>query len=485
MNEFRCGKTTQDSLMNVSELLKATKGVKLFGSDDSFFSSISIDSRSAEPFSLFVPLRGKNLDGHKFIEEAIKKGAVVVLVDSLYSREEKTELKRLSKTYDISFIEVEDTLKALQNASHFYLNKMSLKLKIGITGSSGKTTVKEMIGSLFSQKYNTFVSYGNLNSETGLPLSIFMLKSCHEVGVFEMGMNRKGEIKELANILNPDVAIITNIGTAHIGMLGSKDAIALEKKEIFSNFTQNSVGFIPDCSFSELLKDVKKGKMIVYGATHLKGFEGSESIGLFGSSIRYEGEDIKVNLPGEHNVKNAILTITVGQYFDFNKEEIKKALEKVKASFGRSEVKAGFVTYLFDCYNANPESMKEAISFSNSLPWNGKKVAVLGSMLELGKKSIEEHSDICEKALHSNFDVVYFFGDEMILGLESYLNKQKINKEELQNVFEKKVFLFKNEEFDLLKNAVSSNIQKGDFVLLKASRGLALERLEDVLSRCE
>jgi len=481
MSEFKCGKTSQNFLMNASELLEATNGMQLSGGEGDFFSHVSIDSRSVEAFSLFVPLRGKNLDGHQFIEEAIKKGSKIVLVDSLYVKEEGFKLKELSKIYGNAFIEVENTLKALQDASHFYLGKMNLKLKIGITGSSGKTTVKEMIGSLFSQKYNTFISQGNLNSETGLPLSIFMLKPSHEVGVFEMGMNRKGEIGELANVLNPDVAIITNIGTAHIGMLGSSQAIALEKKEIFSNFTNTSVGFIPDCSFTNLLKDVKNGKMIVYGTSHLKGFEGFELQGLSGSIIKYEGKDIKVNLPGEHNVDNAILTITVGEYFNFKTEEIKRALEAVKAVSGRSEVKEGFVTCFFDCYNANPESMKEAINFSNLLAWNGKKIAILGSMLELGEKSVEEHSKICEKALNSSFDVLYFFGDEILLGLKSYLDKNKIGEEDFDRLFEKKVFAYKDREFNALKTAVSTNVQKCDFVLLKASRGLRLERLEDVL----
>ena len=484
MNEFKSEKKTYTFLLTALELVKATGGLMLFGSGNEVFSSVSIDSRNIPAISpsLFVPLRGKNLDGHKFIEEAIKKGAKIVLVDSLYAKEEKAKIKNLFESYsDTSFIVVKNTLKALQDASRFYLNKMNLKIKIAITGSSGKTTVKEMIGSLFSQKYNTFVSHGNLNSETGLPLSIFMLNSSHEVGVFEMGMNRKGEIKELVNVLNPDVAIITNIGSAHIGMLGSKEAIALEKKEVFSNFNQDSVGFIPDCSFTNLLKDVKAGKMIIFGASRLKNFEGFESLGLSGNIIKYNGDEIKLNLVGEHNVENAILTITLGEYFDFNKEEIKKALEKTRSSFGRSEVKKGFVTCFFDCYNANPESMTEAINFSSLLTWNGKKIAILGSMLELGEKSVEEHKIICEKALHSNFDVLYFFGNEMLLGLESYLKEQKINKEKLQSFVEKKVFVYKDEEFDALKTAVANDIQESDFVLLKASRGLALERLQDVL----
>ena len=482
MREFNDEKKTHTFLLTASELIKATGGTMLFGSKNEGFLNVSIDSRNVSFSSLFVPLRGKNLDGHKFIEDAIKKGAIVVLVDSLYEKEEKARIKSLFESYpNTSFIVVEDNLKALQDASRFYLNKINLKLKIGITGSSGKTTVKEMIGSLFSEKYSTFVSQGNLNSETGLPLSIFMLKATHEVGVFEMGMNRKGEIKELADVLTPDVAIITNVGSAHIGMLGSREAIALEKKEIFSNFTQNSVGFVPECCFTNLLKDVKAGKMVIFGASHLKNFEGFTSLGLSGSVIKYAGDEIKLNLVGEHNVENAILTITVGEYFAFKKEEIKKALEKVRPSFGRAEVKKGFVTCFFDCYNANPESMNEAIDFCNSLAWSGKKIAILGSMLELGEKSVEEHKNICEKALHSNFDVLYFFGNEMLQGLESYLDEQNKSEGALESFFGKKVFVYKDKEFDSLKKAVASGIQRCDFVLLKASRGLALERLEDIL----
>lgn len=480
MGELRSGRT-QSFLMTASELLKATNGVMLFGSEDVSFSSVSIDSRNVEFSSLFVPLRGKKLDGHRFIEEAIKKGAKIVLVDSLYAKEKKAKITNLFECYCTSFIVVENTLKAFQDASHFYLNKMNLKLKIGITGSSGKTTVKEMIGSLFSQKYSTFISEGNLNSETGLPLSIFMLNSHHEVGIFEMGMNRKGEIGELANVLTPDVAIITNIGTAHIGMLGSRQAIAMEKKEIFSHFISSSIGFIPDCSFTPLLKEVKNGKMVVYGASKLVGFEGFESLGILGSLVKYKGEDIKISLPGSHNVENAILTITVGEYFGFSVEEIKKALEKVKAVFGRSEVRRGFVTCFFDCYNANPESMNEAIIFSDSLVWNGKKIAILGSMLELGDRSVAEHAKVCEKALNSSFNVLYFFGDEMLLGVKSYLEKNQIDERELDKLFVKKVFLYRDEEFNILKTSISGNIQKHDFVLLKASRGLCLERLEDIL----
>ena len=485
MSEIRSGEKTQDFLMKVLELTKATGGILLFGSEDDSFSSLSIDSRNIENSSLFVPLRGKNLDGHEFIEDAIKKGAKIVLVDSLYARGEKTRLKTFFEIYGTSIIEVENTLKALQDASRSYLSKMNLKLKIGITGSSGKTTVKEMIGSLFSQKYKTFISQGNLNSETGLPLSIFMVRSFHEVGVFEMGMNRKGEIKELASVLSPDVAIITNVGTAHIGMLGSRKAIALEKREIFSHFTPSSVGFIPECEFTQLLKDIREGKIIVYGKKQLKGFDGFELVGVDGSVLRYNGNDIKISLPGEHNVENALLTIMVGQHFNFNDQEIKNALESVKASFGRSEVKKGFVTCFFDCYNANPESTKEAIIFSDSLKWNGRKIAILGSMLELGEESVEEHAKICEKALNSTFDVLYFFGDEILLGLKSYLDKKQIDKGDFDKLFRKKVFCFEDEAFDSLKNTVSSNIERTDFVLLKASRGLALERLEGVLVKTE
>lgn len=222
------------SLMNLDELLTSTGAWLVYESNSSkSFSSVVIDSRNVKNNSLFIPLRGENQDGHIYIEPALKKGAKFFIVDFDHLDENETALLSLCKNYDASCVAVKNNLKALQDAARYYLSKFPNLYKIGITGSSGKTTTKEILASIYSKKYNTVSTKGNLNSETGLPLSVFEVRPEHEAGIFELGMNRKGEITEIASVLLPNAAIITNIGTAHIGILGTKQAIAEEKKKFF------------------------------------------------------------------------------------------------------------------------------------------------------------------------------------------------------------------------------------------------------------
>jgi len=481
MNKEGEGRKSQFVLMNVDELMTATSGKLVAGHCDSYFSSVCIDSRSVSKSSLFVALKGENQDGHNFIEDAVKNGAFLILITHGYATKKSEFCANLSSAYGVSFVAVENTLYALQQASKFYLNKMNLKLKIGITGSSGKTTVKELIGSLFSQSYDTFISFGNLNSETGLPLSIFMLHPHHEVGVFEMGMNRRGEIKELAEVLCPNVAIITNIGHAHIGMLGSVDAIAKEKKEIFSQFNEDCVAFIPECEFTQFLMDGIKGKVVVFGIKNLKENVQVTEEGFLGSLIKYENEKITVPLPGSYNVQNAILTLNVGEYFNFSIQKMKQGIESVKALFGRAQIRRGFTTCFFDCYNANPSSMSEAIKFCNSLKLEVRKVYILASMLELGNESLKEHCKICELIFDSDCECIYLFGNEMIAGFKEYSQTKSIDRFTHGDILGKLVFIYRDDEFEKLKAKLKEDIKKGDFVLLKGSHSLCLERLEGVL----
>ncbi|AGT44596.1 UDP-N-acetylmuramoyl-tripeptide--D-alanyl-D-alanine ligase [Treponema pedis] len=460
------------TLLFFDELVKSTGGSILFNfSPVNGFTSVVIDSRGVRPNSLFVPLRGEKQDGHIYIEDALKNGAVCFFADTEYVRleENKITLEKLCKKYYACCITVKNNLYALQAASKFYLTKFPGLYKIGVTGSSGKTTTKEILASIYSLKYNTAVNKGNLNSETGLPLSIFTVRPEHEVGIFELGMNRKGEIAELANILLPNAAIITNIGSAHIGILGTKKAIAEEKKEIFSNFTDNCTGFVPDCKFTEFLKSVPAGKIYVYSADKNSNIKKIEENGTEGSVIFYKDEKILFPLAGKYNIDNAAACIALAEKDNFSASEIKKGLEAVRPLFGRSQIIRGLATCFFDCYNANPDSMSEAIDFCNSVKSEGIKHYVLASMRELGKESEASHKLIAEKVLSSEADIIYFFGDEFAFVLK---NCDKKNK---------RVFIFKTDEFENLKNALKENLNKGDFVLLKGSRGLELERLEEVL----
>nr|WP_253676879.1 Mur ligase family protein [Treponema sp. OMZ 788] len=227
-------KDSDYSLMTLEELLRSTDGKLVHDADSSkSFSSVVIDSRNVKDNSLFIPLRGENQDGHIYIESALKNGAKFFIADFDHLNQNEAGLLSLCKKYNASCVAVKNNLKALQDAARFYLSKFPNLYKIGITGSSGKTTTKEILSSIYSQKYNTISTKGNLNSETGLPLSVFEVRPEHEAGIFELGMNRRGEIAEITSVLLPNAAIITNIGTAHIGILGTKQAIAEEKKRNF------------------------------------------------------------------------------------------------------------------------------------------------------------------------------------------------------------------------------------------------------------
>ena len=231
MSTKQCFKQ-EESLLSLDEVLLAAKGVLLNKEvPETFcFTSVVTDSRQVSAGGLFVPLLGEKQDGHTYIPQALEKGATVVFVVKDKAKETDYVSLFVKRYPTVFFVAVENTLYALQHIACMYVKKFPKLIKIGITGSNGKTTTKEILAHLLSEKYSVIMNQGNLNSETGLPLSVFAIREYHEVGIFEMGMNRRGEISELASVLLPDVGVITNIGTAHIGILGSKDAIAEEKK---------------------------------------------------------------------------------------------------------------------------------------------------------------------------------------------------------------------------------------------------------------
>ena len=435
------------------------------------FDSVTTDSRSIKPHALFIPLRGTQQDGHRYIEQALQHGAACVLADAAYlGVQENTQLiLTLCEKHQAACIRVDHTLKALQDAAAAYLEQFPQLLKIGVTGSNGKTTTKELLAFIFAQRYRTVKNEGNLNSETGLPLSVFTVTKKDEVGIFELGMNRKGEIEELAAVLKPNIAVITNIGTAHIGMLGSKDAIAHEKKQIFAYFDENSVGFVPDKDeYTAFLQEVPHGKIFTYDADPV-----SYTLeGLSGAEIRYKGETIRLPLPGIHNVENAFAAIAVAEYCNIPLQSIKAGIEQMQALFGRSQIIHGSVTYLLDCYNANPDSMNAGLALCADIRVSGKKVYVLASMKELGSESIEAHRAVCAAAFDSDADVLFFFGKEMC---EAAAEQSKASQ--------KSVFCFKETEADKLRSTLDNLLKRNDFVFLKGSRSLALEQFEPILQK--
>ncbi|MGP1455474.1 MAG: UDP-N-acetylmuramoyl-tripeptide--D-alanyl-D-alanine ligase [Treponema sp.] len=466
-------------LMDFEAACTATQGV-LFCDFSPYkgFDSVSTDSRSMKERTLFIPLRGTQQDGHAYIEAALQLHAAAVFADSAYLADpaHQAQLYALCKRYGGACICVPDTLHALQHTAAAYLRRFPRLLKIGVTGSNGKTTTKELLGSLFAQTHRTITNQGNLNSETGLPLSLFNVRQEHEVGIFEIGMNRKHEIRELAGVLQPDIAVITNIGSAHIGILGSKDAIAAEKKQIFAFFTEKNVGFVPACDpYCAFLQDVPTGTIHTYGADGIS----YTDEGLAGTTLHYKNTAIHLAFPGKHNVHNALAAIAVAEHCCIPLAAIQKGLEQARPLFGRSQVIRGpAITYLLDCYNANWDSMQASIAFCDALTRqaDGRKIYIIASMKELGSESLTIHRNLYLSLLESDADALFFFGTEICKAVHDIHSTQK-------EVESKVCFCFTETEAAALENTLDTFLKKGDFVLLKGSRALALEQFEHILKK--
>jgi len=361
-------------------------------------------------------------------------------------------------------------------------------LKIGITGSAGKTTTKEIAAAIIRQEKQLVMNKGNLNSETGLPLSVFNVRSYHEVGIFEAGMNRRGEIAELAKVLNPDIALITNIGSAHIGILGSREAIAEEKKQIFSEFTGTNTALIPnDDDYRDFLAKDVRGKKLFYGASSLPGLGAVRDLGLEGTEISWEGEKVHFGLPGKFNVANALAAVALALELPVSSSSVRSGLESVKPLFGRGEILYGRSTLIRDCYNANPESVKAALDFCDSLEWKkGRKIYVMGSMLELGDISEETHAALGRRLADSRADMIFLYGEETRPAADVLENLSRLRTEgsgaEAQRD-DAPTPHFYTRDMGELSRALDAYIKNGDLVLLKGSRGCALESLTEILTQ--
>jgi UDP-N-acetylmuramoyl-tripeptide--D-alanyl-D-alanine ligase len=445
------------------------------------FSSVCIDSREARSGSLFVALKGASEDGHRYVEAAFRAGARAAMVAESALADSGLDLEGAASRSGAVLIAVEDTLRALQDTARVYLEQFPSLLKIAVTGSSGKTTTKEIAAAMIGCEKKVVYNSGNLNSETGLPLSVFQVRPEHQVGVFEMGMNRRGEIAELARLFKPCVALITNIGPAHIGILGSITAILEEKKQIFCEFTGNETALIPeDDEYREELARGVPGKIVFYGPAHLEELGEVKEKGLEGAEITWEGVSAHFALSGRHNLKDALAAAAIAKAAGVSAAAIRRGLGLVKPLFGRSEIlrgripeKGGEVTVIRDCYNANPDSTSQAIAFCDGLDWPGRKAYVVGSMLELGEASRAAHEGIGRELAASGADMVFLYGRET----EAAANALDAAAGDAG----RKVPFFYTDIMNDLVSSLSEYVGDGDLVLLKGSRGCALEQLSDVL----
>ena len=435
--------------------------------EDIVIKGVSIDSRTLKAGNLFVPIIGESFDGHQFIKEAIKNGAVAALW--------KRDVPNPPKNFPLIY--VEDTLLALQSLARSYRNQLAVKV-VGITGSNGKTTTKDMLASILSTTFNVQKTEGNLNNHLGLPLTILRLAEDTEMAVLEMGMSGRGEIELLSEIARPNATIITNIGESHLQDLGSRDAIAEAKLEIIKGLEENGVLVY---NGDEPLLERKLQNTTV----HTIRFGTATSNDLYPLSIKLEGDgtyftvnkasSITFFIPvlGKHNVNNALATIAVADLFGVKWENMKNGLQKVKMTTMRMEMvnaKNG-LSIINDAYNASPTSMNAAIELISGLKGYEKKLVVLGDMLELGENEVNFHQEIGRQIDPSLVDYVFTFGTlgaQIAEGAKKMFPNHRV-----------KPFSDKRKLIEELANLAGTE----DIVLVKASRGMKLEEVVTALKQ--
>lgn len=486
----------QASLLNKNQLLLATGGRFISDTKECSFTSVQTDSRNVTPGTLFVPLRGANQNGHKYIPQALENGASLVFVDEEELSEKSALYEELcSKNPAVAFVCVKNNLHALQDAAEAYVAQFPGLIKISITGSSGKTTTKEMLASVLRQhfgKEGLICTEGNLNSETGLPLSVFKIKGSEKVGVFEMGMNRVDEIGEISKVLKSKYGIITNIGNAHIGILGSRQNIALEKRKSFKYIPVDGAAFVPaDDDFADFCTEEVKGKVVKYGAACAGNFGVAfiKDDGLAGTVFSVDGLTVRLPLSGKYNYQNALGVIALAKELGVTAAEIKAGLEGISAVSGRMETKeiktvtGKTVRLIADCYNANPDSMGKVIEFCGELETEEagvtgtvgvtRKIFVLGDMKELGDKAAAEHRGVAQKLMAAGADYVCLVGPEM-KNAADYLEEKSYHNYS---------YFKANDQAGskLISEKLLSILDNGDILLLKGSHSMALETIIPLL----
>ncbi|MFV0337677.1 MAG: UDP-N-acetylmuramoyl-tripeptide--D-alanyl-D-alanine ligase, partial [Chthoniobacterales bacterium] len=361
--------------------------------------AISKDTRSIPPNSLYLALRGEKFDGNDFLAQAHKAGAVAAIVD-------RPNISSPDKNFPL--IRVADSLTALQNLAKVWRKQLPLRV-VGITGSSGKTSSKDLIAGVLSHRFKTNKTQGNLNNHIGLPLSILSANSQDQMAVWEMGMNHPGEIAPLAAIAQPDIGVIVNIGTAHIEFLGSQEAIAKEKGELLRSLSSDGIAILnADDAFTDLLRTQTQANIFTAGIENgdLRAETISEGNDGIKFTLRYLNETAHTQLQthGKHMISNALLAAAVGLKSGLSLSECATALSKVILTSGRQQLrKIADNLFIDDTYNANPDSMQAALRTLSEIPSEGRKVAVLGRMGELGSYAAEGYARTGKNAaLHAN-----------------------------------------------------------------------------------
>lgn len=426
----------------------AMKGTLPHGGGEQELSGvISTDTRNIPRGALFFALKGENFDAHDFLGHAAKAGAGALVAEDL------------SKApADVPVILVNDTLQALQDLAEWYRQELGIPV-VAITGSNGKTSTKDFVKSVLSQKYRVSATLGNLNNHIGLPLSVLATTEDHEVGIFEMGMNHSGELAPLCQIAQPDISVITNVGTAHIEFMGSREAIAEEKGTVARALKKEGTLVIPgDCDFLADYQKSTKGEILTVGQGKIRAekIRSHRDGSAFTLIIDGLGEiETSITVPGQHMITNALLAAGVGVTLKLSLQQIAKGLSEASLTSGRlRQYQYRGIGVIDDTYNANPESVAAGLETLAGMGIPGKKIAVLGKMAELGNHAQAAYAELGRLAAELGLTLVSVGAEADGMGAPHQFHQTED-----------------------AANWLAANTHSGDLVLFKGSRAAAMERV--------
>lgn len=449
--------------LKIKELLKIleTYSVGVDGRTKNRKVNLCMDSREDAKGVVFWPIKGERFDAHQFVTQMEKNGALMSVVNQDAVGIENFKM----------YAPVDDTTKALLKLAKGYQKNFKVK-KVAITGSNGKTTTKEMVKAVLSMKYNTHATAGNFNNHIGVPMTLFQLKHSHEAAVIEMGTSGPDEIRPLSMAVEPDLAVITNIGASHLERLGDLDGVFAEKKTIVAGLKKNGLLIVnaddprlckcrSNSSYKVLTFGVKRGVIKPQKLTWTE----DNCANFF-----VERTEFKLNVPGIHNLYNALATIAVGIQFKVPKTQIAKALSNFRSTNMRMEIKSGNgFKIVSDCYNANPSSTKMALQTIGNMKVS-RRIAILGDMLELGAQTDALHQEMGALVPEMNFDMLLTVGEKAKLYVKGAKSKGM-----------KAAYHF--ESVEALIEKLTETVSEGDVLLVKGSRGMHMEKVVEAMLR--
>ncbi len=426
------------------------------------FEGISTDSRTVEPGQLFLALSGESFDGHDFVSDALARGATGVVASREIHTEESTVI-----------YPVDDTLLALGRLARHRCRALKARL-VGVTGSSGKTTTKNLLETILRGSFRVHATPRNLNNRIGLPLTILEAPADTQLLVLEMGTNEPGEIRALTEVAEPQVGVITTVSETHLEKLGSLEGVLEEKLDLFRGLEAGGVGVVgdePEGLARAARSMVQKLRVAGWSGRadpdlQPQGAEITEK-GCF--RFRWMGETVRLGIPGRHSVQNALLALAVAETLGVSARDAARRMGRARPGGMRSEIRElGSLTLLLDCYNANPQSVRAALDLLETIQVLGPRVAVLGSMLELGEETRLLHRRALEEALERPLDLILATG--LFAEAARWVRRAKGGAE-----------LVAAPDLDGAREVLERRLGGTEVVLLKASRGVAMERLVPVL----